>query len=241
MISLAARNASEWTGPSGNITYLFESAPAILIDAGVGNASHLDDIAAALRGRSLHSIVATHSHSDHVAGIPALRERWPDVVVRGGPGTALQDGDVLESGDTRLVALHTPGHAPDHFCLLDEKRREVYCGDLVRLGGTVVIPASRGGNLRQYLDSLRRIRALQPTRLYPGHGPVIVDPAAVIDDYLAHRALREQQVLAALAGGCAGAEAIVARIYPGLNAALHGAARETVEAHLQKLREEGRA
>ena len=241
MIALAARNASEWTGPSGNITYLFEKPPSVLIDAGVGDPVHVEEIASALDGQPLQTVVATHSHTDHVAGIPALRVRWSDLIVRGGPGTPLQDGEALESGDARLIAIHTPGHAADHFCLLDESRRDVYCGDLVRLGGTVVIPASRGGSLRQYLDSLRRIRALNPRRLLPGHGPVIDDPSAVIDEYLAHRALREQQVLEALAAGCDDADAIVARIYPGLSAALHPAALETVKAHLEKLREEGRA
>lgn len=241
MIALAARNASEWTGPSGNVTYLFDEPPSLLVDAGIGNRAHVDEIAAMLHGAPLQLVVATHAHSDHVAGIPSLRARWPDLTVRGGPGAPLQDGEVLESGDGRLIAIHTPGHAPDHFCLFDEGRRDVYCGDLVRLGGTVVIPASRGGSLRQYLDSLRRVRALNPARLLPGHGPIIDNPAAVIDEYLAHRAMRERQVLEALAAGCGSAEAIAARIYPDLSATLRAAACETVEAHLVKLREEGRA
>jgi glyoxylase-like metal-dependent hydrolase (beta-lactamase superfamily II) len=241
VIALAARNASEWTGPSGNVTYLFDRPPSLLVDAGIGDPAHVEEIAATLHGQPLHLVVATHSHSDHIAGIPALRARWPDLSVRGGPGAALEEGEVLNSGGARLIAIHTPGHAPDHFCLLDESRRDVYCGDLVRLGGTVVIPASRGGSLRQYLDSLRRIRALHPERLLPGHGPIIDNPMAVIDEYLAHRAMRERQVLDALAAGCDSAEVIAARIYPGLSATLHAAACETVEAHLVKLREEGRA
>ena len=105
------------------------------------------------------------------------------------------------AGSTTLTALHTPGHAPDHFCFLDVATGDVYCGDLARRGGTIVVPASAGGDLAQYLASLRRIRALQPRRLLPGHGPIVLDPAALIDDYLQHRAEREAQVLDAAATG----------------------------------------
>ena len=174
-----------------------------------------------------------------MSGVPALLERWPALDVRGGSGESLTDGEVFASGETRLRALHTPGHAPDHFCFLDESALDVYCGDLVRLGGTVVIPATRGGRLRQYLQSLERIRDLHPARLLPAHGPVIEDPAAIIDEYLAHREMRHRQVLDALKAGCTTVDEIVPRIYPRLSQSLKAAAGETVRAHLEKLREEG--
>ena len=230
MLLLRAGNASEWTGPTGNNTYL---QGGVLVDAGVGLESHIDAIANALDGAPLDLVLITHSHVDHVAGVPALSARWPGVVIRGGPGEPLQDGEVFESGDLRLRALHTPGHAPDHFCFVDDAAREVYCGDLARIGGTVVIPASRGGDLRAYLEALRRVRDLRPSRLLPAHGPVIEDPAKLIEDYLAHRAERQRQVEEALAAGCQTPEEIVARIYPDLSRALVGAACETVRAHLK--------
>jgi len=97
-----------------------------------------------------------------------------------------------------------------------------------------------GSSLRAYLASLRRLAALAPARVLPGHGPIIDAPVALIDDYLKHREMREQQVLAAIAEGIADPDALVARIYPGLDAGLLAAARVTVEAHLEKLREDGR-
>lgn len=233
---LLADNASAWTGPTGNNTYLFSAQPTVLIDAGIGRASHIDAIENALEGRALDLVLVTHGHVDHVAGVPAIREKWPGVVVRGGgAGEPLVDGDVVEAGGTRLRAIYTPGHAPDHFCFFDESSRDLYCGDLARIGGTVVIPASRGGDLREYLDSLRRIRELRPARLLPAHGPVIDDPTALIDEYIEHRAMRTRQVKDALDAGVRTPAEIVARVYPALPQSLVAAAEDTVRAHLRFL------
>lgn len=235
---LRANNASAWTGPTGNNTYLLPSAPSVLIDAGIGDAAHIEAIAAALGGASLDIVLITHGHIDHVAGAPALAARWPGVTIRGGgAGDPLQDGEVIPAGGTTLRAIHTPGHSPDHFCFLDETTGDLYCGDLARIGGTVVIPASRGGSLRDYLASLARVRSLAPRRLLPAHGPVVEDPAGLLDEYVAHRADRERQIVAALKEGCTSVEDLVARIYPDLSPALRGAAEETVRAHLAKLRQ----
>jgi glyoxylase-like metal-dependent hydrolase (beta-lactamase superfamily II) len=139
-----------------------------------------------------------------------------------------------------LIAVYTPGHAPDHFCFFDAERREVFSGDLVRLGGTVVVPGSRGGDLRAYLSSLARIRALEPLRLWPGHGPVIESPQALIAEYVAHRESRDAQILAALQTGHATASAVARAVYGSLLPTLMSAAEDSVLAHLKKLRDEGR-
>lgn len=233
-VLLRANNASEWTGPTGNNTWLLPGPPSVLIDAGTGDMAHVDAIASALAGAPLDLVLITHHHVDHAAGIPALLDRWPDAVVRGGGvGAPLTDDETFECGGTTLRALHTPGHAPDHFCFLDERSRGVYCGDLARLGGTVVIPASRGGDLGQYLQSLERIRDLQPSRLLPAHGPIIEDPADLIDTYIRHRRERHAEILEAVADGLHTPAEIVARVYPGLPAGLVAAAEDTVLAHLR--------
>ena len=110
-------------------------------------------------------------------------------------------GDPVPAGDGQLEILPTPGHSPDHLCFFDREAGDLYCGDLARKGGTIVIPARKGGDLRAYLASLRLVRDLAPRRLLPGHGPIVDDPAALIDEYIAHRQKREQQILQAILGG----------------------------------------
>lgn len=235
---LAAGNASAWTGPTGNNTYLLTGSTAALIDAGVGATEHLDAVAAALDGGSLGVLLVTHSHTDHAAGVPWISKRWPDATVRGGgTGQPLEDGEILDVGGTRLRAIHTPGHAPDHFCFFDETSRDLFCGDLARTGGTIVIPASRGGSLRAYLQSLQRVRDLRPSRLLPAHGPAIDDPDTLIDHYVAHRQARHRQITAALAAGHHTPSAIVTQLYKNLPPHLTPAAEETVRAHLAFLHE----
>ena len=245
---LHAGNPGPFTG-EGNWTYLIPGDHPVLIDAGVGQAAHLDAIAASLPAGPAEVIV-THAHSDHTGGAPVIQSRWPSARFskypwpeRDGrmPWRSLADGDTVMSGAGPLVVLHTPGHSPDHIALWHADSRSLFVGDLLVLGSTVFIPASDGGSLADYLASLERLRQLSPARAWPAHGPVIEDPVALITQYIEHRRQREEQVLAALAERLATVEAITARIYTGLSPALTPMARESVLAHLLKLEGEGRA
>lgn len=237
-LMVPAGNASAWTGPTGNNTWLLQGRVPALIDAGVGSPDHIDALQRALHGTPLLLVLITHSHVDHLSGLPAIEARWPGVTWRIHPG--LRHDDRIAAGDTELRVLHTPGHSPDHCCFFDERSGDLYCGDLARLGGTVVIPATRGGSLAQYLDSLRRIASVKPRRLLPGHGPIVDDPRALIDQYLKHRAERDAQIVRAVTERPRTPEEIVREVYPELAPGLEQAAEETVLAHLIKLRDEGR-
>ena len=157
------------------------------------------------------------------------------------PDRRLVDGDRVRVGDLDLVAVHTPGHTSNHLCFQLAGSGILFSGDHVMSGSTVVI-APPDGDMAQYLDALERVRDRHPTRIAPGHGDMIDDPAAVLEDYLAHRRSREAQVLAGVrAAGAAGAtaDALVAAIYLDVTAALHPVARFSVWAHLRKLGAEG--
>ena len=249
IVSLHAANPGPYTG-AGNWTYLIPGDQPLLIDAGVGRAEHLESIAAAAPAGPSRVLV-THAHPDHASGAPALAARWPSIQfskmswpeqdVATLAWAALADGDRITTGEGVLEVVHTPGHAPDHVVLWHEETRTVFGADLMQLGNTVAIPASSGGDLAAYLQSLRRVAALKPSRVLPAHGPVIDDPLALIEQYLAHRHHREVQVLSALEARLDSVDAITERIYTGLNPQLGPLARENVLAHLIKLQQDGLA
>jgi glyoxylase-like metal-dependent hydrolase (beta-lactamase superfamily II) len=254
-IRLDAHNPGPMTG-SGNHTYLLvaDHGPATLIDAGVADARHLDAIAERLHERDaqLGDILVTHGHPDHASGATALAQAhpgarffkypWLEVDARYAvEWQPIRDGDRFQAANESLVALHTPGHSPDHVAFWHEPTRTMFTGDLVVSGSSVMIHASRGGDLAQYLSSLERLLELAPARLLPAHGPEVVDPEPLLRGYIEHRRMRERQVLDALAAGRDSVLSIVESIYDGLASALVPAARENVCAHLEKLRREGRA
>ena len=249
---LAAGNPGPMTG-TGNNTYLLaaEGGTAMLIDAGVGAPGHLADLAAALEARHarLNHVLVTHAHADHAGGAPALAAAHPDAEFLKHPWPeedhrypvawqALRDGDEVHAADERLAVVATPGHSPDHLAFWHQASRTMFTGDLVALNTSVMIHASRGGNLANYLRSLERVLAFEPLVLLPAHGPRIENPQALVTAYLEHRRQREQQVIAALRAGHTTVEAIAESIYHGLDTALMPAARENVLAHLEKLVED---
>ncbi len=244
-------NPGPMTG-AGNNTYLLSGREPVLLDAATGEAGHLSALAQALGTDGLAQVLVTHAHPDHADGSEPIAARWPDAAFRKMPWperdrahavawAPIADDELIPAGDGAVRAVHTPGHAPDHLCFFDEAGGTLFSADLVVPGSTVVIPASRGGSLSQYLASLRRVQALAPARMLPAHGGPIDDPQAVLRSYLEHRQRREDQIVAALRAGTRRPEAIVDRLYDGLPAALTAMARESVAAHLIKLREEGRA
>jgi glyoxylase-like metal-dependent hydrolase (beta-lactamase superfamily II) len=242
---IVAPNPGKMTGPGTN-TYLVGIDEIVVVDPGPDDAGHLDAIAGC-GGDRIRWIVCTHTHPDHSPGAAGLRERTGAEVRAFEARDGLEidrpmgDGDRIEATEFVLRAVHTPGHASNHLCFLLEQERMLFSGDHVMDGSTVVI-SPPDGDMATYLRSLERVRGLRPRlrSIAPGHGRLIEDPIDRIDAYLAHRAEREQQVLAKVrADGPVTIPEIVADLYADVRAELHEVAERSVWAHLRKLLDEG--
>lgn len=200
-----------------------------VVDPGPAIDSHVDAVAAELAARGgAEGIALTHSHSDHSDAIPLLQQRLGGVPL--GSFDTLADSDTFGPFDVLFI----PGHADDHLVFVAGKT--AFTGDTVLGQGSVFV----SGRLREYLDGLRRLRALELERICPGHGDEVTDPAARLDEYLAHRAERERRLLEALAAGARGEDELLDAAWADAPAAIRPFAAQSLRAHMEKLREENR-
>jgi glyoxylase-like metal-dependent hydrolase (beta-lactamase superfamily II) len=209
----------------GTNAYLYGSDPCVVIDTGSEDEGHLEAIRAAAAERGgIGLVLLTHSHGDHAAGADRL-----------GAEVVLPSGGEAHAG---LRVLATPGHAADHVCFLGEEG-VCFSGDLVLgLGSTIVPPG--GGSLAAYMESLRLLQAEEIALIAPGHGPWVTDPAAKLAEYVEHREMREGRLLAALDRGERSRAALLAAAWDDTPAELLPMAAMAMEAHLEKLEDEGR-
>jgi glyoxylase-like metal-dependent hydrolase (beta-lactamase superfamily II) len=225
----------------GTNTWIVGPAPAIVVDPGPPDERHLAEIVRT--AGSVGRIVLTHDHPDHAPGAGPLAEMTgaPIAAIRPSErGERLRDGDRVGAGPTELLVVATPGHTPDHAALLLEGDRALFTGDAVLGRGTSVIDPPEG-DLSAYLRSLRRMRDLAPRTIHPGHGPLVLDAVAKLDEYLEHRQERERQIVEALASGSRPVEELVPEVYVGYPTELYELAGRSILAHLLKLETEGRA
>ncbi len=224
----------------GTNTWIVGDAPAIVIDPGPADEVHLREVVreAGLVG----AILLTHDHVDHAPGASVLVEMTgaPVYAMRPPPGgERLRDGQRVSTRTADLAAVATPGHTPDHVAFFLESEGALFTGDAVLGRGTSVIDPPEG-DLAAYVRSLKRMRDLSPSTIHPGHGPVVLDAVAKLDEYLEHRAMREEQVLAGLDDGARSPEELVPGIYGGYPSELYPLAARSVLAHLLKLEGEGK-
>jgi glyoxylase-like metal-dependent hydrolase (beta-lactamase superfamily II)/8-oxo-dGTP pyrophosphatase MutT (NUDIX family) len=233
--------------------FLVGTGPRCLIDPGPSDPVEqqklfevLDDL-----GARPDFVVLTHHHRDHVGAAVACARRY-GMPIQAHARTAellrgkvpvdqlIEDGARLALGRLSLTALHTPGHAPGHLALYEEQRGLLFAGDMVSTVSSIII-SPKDGDLAVYLDSLARLQGLPSRMLLPAHGPCSTRPARILADALAHRHEREQQLLAALAGGPRPVAELAEEVYRGLPAPLMRLAELQTETALLKLQREGRA
>jgi glyoxylase-like metal-dependent hydrolase (beta-lactamase superfamily II)/8-oxo-dGTP pyrophosphatase MutT (NUDIX family) len=237
--------------------YILGQHELLVIDPGSGKNETLrplfDELDARLEaGAVMRAVVLTHHHSDHVGGVTAIRDRY-DCEVWAHEATAerlhderadrlLRDGethDLSPEEDDEIVFLHTPGHAPGHLSILHRRSHSMLVGDLVASEGTIVIDPP-DGHMGSYMESLERVRDLEPRQLLPAHGMPIANPLERLQFYLDHRMARERSVLEALEQNDAKMRPIdlVPHVYDEVPKHLWPLAARSLEAHLIHLVEE---
>ena len=123
-------------------------------------------------------------------------EKFKHQLVHGNwPFVEIEDGMVLRSQGATLTALYTPGHSLDHMSFYMEEGGDIFSGDHVLGYGTTFFQ-----DLYDYMASLRKILAMKPGRLFPGHGPCIPNGFDYVSRYVEHRDSRERQVVETLEG-----------------------------------------
>ena len=261
IVRLVAENPSPFTYKGTN-SYLIGTGQLVLLDPGPADDRHLAAVMATAAGRPITHIVITHTHRDHIDGLPAalkatgartagygayaLDGPMPKSKSTGGeridlsfkPDIVMRDGDRLSAGGETLVAVHTPGHTPDHLAFAIEGTGILFSGDHVMAWNTSVV-APPEGRMGDYLRSLEKLLARDDRLYLPGHGGQLEAPQRLVKAYLLHRRMREQAIMACVREGGHNIASIVPRLYKGLDEKLIPAASLSVEAHVVHLSEQG--
>ncbi|MDX2158342.1 MAG: MBL fold metallo-hydrolase [Hyphomicrobiaceae bacterium] len=262
LVRVVANNPSPFTFKGTNTYILGQGRDVAVLDPGPEDEAHFEAIMRAVKGKRVAAILVTHTHRDHVDGLPRLKAAtgaptWgygrkalnPGVVKKspnGGeytdedfvPDHPLADGGRFEGEGYALTALHTPGHAPDHLCFAIDGTGALLSGDHV-MGWNTSVVAPPEGNMFAYMASLDKLMGREDKVFFPGHGGRIEQPQRVVKAFIVHRRMREQAILDCIRGGATTITEVVASVYRGLDPRLVKAASLSVTAHVESLVERG--
>lgn len=244
---ITAGNGSVFTGPGTN-TYLVGKEEVTVIDPGPAMQEHIDVITAA--APNIKQILVTHTHPDHSPGVRLLKEKL-DVPAYGmltnssknqdqtfSPERILDDGEVFQEEEFTIEVVHTPGHASNHLCFILKEEKLIFTGDHIMNGSTVVI-GPPDGNMKQYIQSLEKLKDYDIEKIAPGHGELLENPHEVADWIINHRLEREKKVFQALQEATKGTpDTLVEKVYDDVDSSLFPIAKASLLAHLIKLEED---
>lgn len=234
-----APNPSFFTGPGTNTYLIGSTAEVAILDPGPIIEEHRQAVVRAVGDREVVAVAVTHTHPDHapLANPLAAQLGAPAVGYAPGPGFSpdvrLSDLEILQIGALQMTAIHTPGHTADHLCYVVDD--VLFSGDHIMGGSTVVIEDAAA-----YLASLERLAGMGLRLCHPGHGPDLPDAEGTIEEYIAHRRMRERQILDAVESGAHTVDDIVDAVYAEVPPQLRSAAAMQVRTQLTKLIDEGR-
>ncbi len=260
---LLAGNPSPFTY-TGTQTWLVGEGEVGVIDPGPDLPDHVDAILAATAGERVSAILCTHTHRDHspasrplaaATGAPiigcaplALDDDGPRADAAFdfdyAPDRVLADGEAVDGPGWRLTAVATPGHTSNHLCFAlegtgeDALPRALFTGDHV-MGWSTTVVSPPDGDMAAYLRSLDLLLKRDDAIYYPAHGPAVEKTHGHVRGLIAHRRMREQQILRRLGEGESRIPVMVETMYQGTDPRLFPAAGRSVLAHLVDLEARG--
>jgi len=245
----------------GTGTYVVGHGKVAVIDPGPAIEGHVDALLSALEGEEITHQLITHTHIDHSPAAKMVKERAgaPTYgfgphgsgkyekgaqVEEGGdrefvPDHILKHGDAVEGEGWSFESIHTPGHTSNHLCYAYREENALFPGDHV-MGWSTTVVSPPDGDMREYLESLRHLSERDEQIFYPTHGAPIEEPKPFLRGLIAHRKMRERQIVAVLEGSEKTIPEMVPGMYKGLDPRLIPAAQRSVFAHVIDLVEQGR-
>ncbi len=263
ILRVTAPNAGPFTFTGTNSFIIGDERVAVL-DPGPDNPTHRAALVAAIGERHVEAILLTHTHKDHSAGANALRRetgapplwfagphrlsRPPHLLemnaLAGGcdwglmPDRTFFDGETFTAGGVELIAIATPGHCANHMAYAIAGTDWLLTGDHI-MGWNSTLVSVPDGSMGDYLASLEKVLALPYKHYLPAHGGPIADGLSYARSLLAHRKLRNKQIIDGVNGGATRVDDLLKRIYPRLTAKIRFAAALTLKAHIEYLADHG--
>ncbi len=251
---IIARNPGPFTF-RGTGTYVIGEGQVAVIDPGPDLPEHIEALLMDLAGEEVTHILVTHTHRDHSPAAAAVKEatgaptygfgphaggrRGEAGVEEGGdwdftPDIVIKDGDEIAGRGWRFEAVHTPGHTSNHLCFALPDQGILFSGDHV-MGWSTSVIAPPDGDMASYMNSLDKLLQRRDSVYWPTHGPAITEPKEHVRAFIEHRREREAGILGCLQAGIGRVDAMVERLYRGLDPSLRRAAGRSVLAHLIEL------
>lgn len=249
----------------GTNSYLVGYDSLAVIDPGPDDEAHFEALMKAIAGRRVSHILISHTHRDHSPLAARLRDATGAVTVGAGPHRAARalragetnpldaaadldfvpdlvvgDGDIMNGGEWEIETVLTPGHTANHAAFSLRGSNVLFSADHVMAWSTSIV-APPDGAMSDYMASLEKLLGREEQVYLPGHGGLVVSPAAFIRGLKAHRKMRERAILERLRAGDRTITEMVRSIYRDTDPRLHGAAGLSVLAHLEDLVAQGRA